>query len=66
MKSTCFTFDGTEPICMNCTHYHLHYTYIEDFRDYRPAYAGHCATPRIKDRKPCAEACHNFEMKKGR
>ena len=45
--------------CSQCRHFHQHYgkgvhgEFIE-------IYAGHCGTPRLRNRKPDAAACQNF------
>ena len=52
----------SETVCATCRHYHQHYTKWPEYRDgYYPINYGHCAYPRIKERRPGCEACVRWE-----
>ena len=54
-------FSQDAEICGNGKHFHWHY--VIDFRDPGycvPIYKGHCAYPRLKDRK-IDDVCERFE-----
>ena len=55
----------SEEVCANCRHYHQHYTESPGeygLRGFMPVNAGHCVTPRVKDRRP-GDTCENFEQR---
>ena len=45
--------------CHNCQHYHAHYIKERDGR-FSELYAGHCTTPRIKQRSASNMACAHW------
>ena len=56
MRTRVWVTDGQT--CRWCKHYRQYY-YVEGVF-YRPAHAGHCVYPRIKDREP-TDSCKYFE-----
>ena len=48
-------------ICRNCEHFHQHYV-IDDQR-YMAVPCGHCASPKLKNRKPTQAACAYFSQR---
>ena len=57
--------NNREEVCANCEHFTQHYVMFEGFIGGIGAInAGHCAYPRIKDRKPGHPACENFEVRR--
>lgn len=56
--------EDNEMCCCNCTHYYQHYV-LDRNGVFSMTFEGHCATPRLKARKPTHEACIYFEQKGG-
>lgn len=58
--------DAKVATCEDCKHFIQHYI-KQDFAyggsGFSEAYAGHCTTPRIKDKKPDDKACKYFELR---
>jgi len=53
--------DG-ERLCVNCQHFIQHYTNSPYTKQgWTAINAGHCTTPRLKDRKPLCAACIHWE-----
>ena len=47
--------------CGNCNNFYQHYILSDD--KYQTVNCGHCATPRIKERKPDGLACKYWKAK---
>ena len=45
--------------CEGCRYFKQHYVRTQGNR-YTPTYCGHCANPKLRDKKPDAPACHRF------
>lgn len=53
------------PMCINCKHFHRHYVHKGPpvyTVQWTPLNCGHCAYPRLKDRK-AYDTCEHFEQK---
>ena len=48
--------------CQDCTHFKQHY--VKCGKQYMATYCGHCAHPRIKERKEDSPACERYRPQK--
>ena len=51
--------ENEEKLCQNCKYFKQHYVKVKN-SGYMKTYAGHCANPRLREKKPDAPACRRF------